>query len=248
VIDLHSHLLPGIDDGVRTLDDAVALARQSVADGVKTIAATPHVRDDYPTTPGMLVAGVARVRDALAEAGVELEVVSGAEVDLARLSMLSDEALVAFSYGGLGRHVLIEFPERGWPMSIDAAVDAVRAAGMTAVLAHPERNPQVGERPELVETLVDRGALVQVTALSLEGRFGRSPLQAVRALLGLRLVHVLASDAHGTGERGPRLSAAAALVEDEGLRRYLTEDAPAAILAGSSPEPQRRPPRRRWFR
>ena len=174
VIDLHSHILPGVDDGVRTLDEAVALARAAAAEGVTTIAATPHVRHDYPTAVERMEAGVAEVRAALAAAGVPVEVVPGGELDLEFSATFSDDELRRFSLGGSGRFILLEFPDAGWPLALNGRLAALRALGLAALLAHPERNAEVRARPGVLAAAVEHGALVQVTAGSLEGRMGRT--------------------------------------------------------------------------
>ncbi len=235
VIDLHSHILPGVDDGVRTLDEAVALARAAAAEGVTTIAATPHVRHDYPTAVERMEAGVAEVRAALAAAGVPVEVVPGGELDLEFSATFSDDELRRFSLGGGGRYVLLEFPDAGWPLALDGRLAALRALGLTALLAHPERNAEVRARPGVLAAAVEHGALVQVTAGSLEGRMGRTAQAAARRLLELGLVHVLATDAHHPELREFGFAGAVAALRDPGLARHLTEDAPAAILRGDLP-------------
>jgi protein-tyrosine phosphatase len=121
-------------------------------------------------------------------------------------------------------------------------VKSLRQAQITPLVAHPERNDDVQRRPELVQTLVDLGAVVQVTAASLDGRFGRATRRAARTLLARRLVHVLASDAHGPDRRDAGLTAAVAAVGDDGLAHYLVEEAPEAITLGV---PIRPPPRLR---
>src|SRR5277367_6032368 len=104
VIDLHSHILPGLDDGVATIEEARELARAALAEGVTAIAATPHVREDYPTTPEQMEAGVAALRADFAEQGIALEVLHGGELDLEFLTTLPDEELRRFTIGQTGRY------------------------------------------------------------------------------------------------------------------------------------------------
>jgi protein-tyrosine phosphatase len=192
--------------------------------------------------------GVEEVREALTREGVDLTLVHGGELDLEEVPRLDADALRRFSYGQSGRFLLLEFPYTGWPRPLDAVLATLSAAGLRALIAHPERNASVQERPERLEPFVEAGALVQVTAASLDGRLGRRSAAAARRLLELRLAHVLASDAHGPQVRAAGLASAAEAVADERLARYLTEDAPAAILTGEGPG---RPPparRRRRFR
>jgi protein-tyrosine phosphatase len=242
VIDLHSHILPRLDDGTASLAEAVELARQAAAEGVSAMAATPHVRDDYPTSADAVERGLAELRSELAAARVPVELLPGGELDAAYLGGLDEATLRRFSLAG-GPYVLVEFPYRGWPRALEGALTALRAAGLTALLAHPERNPEVQDRPEHVEVLVDAGALVQVTGASLSGLFGRRAQAAARRLLALRLAHVLASDTHGPGPGEPGLAAALCGLDDE-LADYLTREAPAAIVAGEPVPPPPAPPAR----
>jgi protein-tyrosine phosphatase len=238
VIDLHSHILPGLDDGTRSLADARELARAAIATGVAAIAATPHVRDDFPTTPDQMEEGVGELRRDLAEHGIAIEVLHGGEVSLDRLEALSADDLRRFTLGQNGRYVLVEFPYFGWPLALELALRRLRVDGFVAVLAHPERNPEVQESPHRLERAVEGGALVQVTARSLAGNFGRRCRRTVRRLLQLELAHAFGSDAHGAGSPLFTLEQVAKATRDRGLARYLTVDAPAALLAGE-PLPSR---------
>ncbi len=237
MIDLHAHILPGVDDGVRSLEEACELARVAVADGIAVTAATPHVRDDYPTTAEQVECGVEALRRRLADAGIPLEVVHGAEVDIGALARLSEEEVVRLTLGQAGRYLLVEFPYGGWPSALEGATARVLAAGITPILAHPERNDLVQQAPRRLLPVVESGCLVQVTAASLAGGLGRAAAAAGHELLRLRLAHVAATDAHGPAMRAMTLSAAAAAVRDEAVARYLTEDAPAAVLAGEPVPP-----------
>ena len=247
MIDLHTHILPDIDDGVATMEDACELARRSAADGVTAIAATPHVRDDYPTTAAQMEAAVGALRAELRAAGIAVEILPGAEIALDRLDTLDRDELRRFSLAQSRRYLLIEFPYVGWPLALETSLWKVRAAGLVPILAHPERNRDVQEHPDRLAPIVAAGALVQITAASLDGRLGRSPRRAARALLASGTAHVLASDAHGTDVREAGLTEAVAAVDDGALARYLTEEAPAAIVAGDAvPPPPRRQSRRLW--
>jgi protein-tyrosine phosphatase len=249
VIDLHSHILAGLDDGARTLDESYEMARLAVAEGVTVVAATPHVREDFPTSAGAMEEAVAELNNDLAENDIDLEVVPGGEVDLEWLTRMSEDEKRRFSIAQNGRYLLVEIPLVGWPLSLETQIFALRSAGVTPLLAHPERNSEVQANPPLIERLVRGGARVQVTAASLDGRLGRRASQACRRLLDLGLVHVLASDAHAPDVRRGSLAQAVAALRDDGLARYLTSDVPAAIVAGE-PIPVRsvrERPRRRFI-
>jgi len=245
MIDLHSHILPGVDDGVATLEDARALARAVLADGATAIAATPHVRDDWPTSADRMEEGVAALRQDFAEQGIELEVLTGGELSLDRLTTLDTDELRRFSLGGSRRYVLVEFPYTGWPLGLESAIHDLGAAGLTPLLAHPERNRTIQEEPERLERALGAGALVQVTASSVDGRGSTAARAAARRLLELGFVHVLASDAHDPAVREAGLSAAVAAIGDPELAAHLVQEVPAAIVAGASipalPRLRRRP-------
>ncbi len=238
VIDLHTHVLPGIDDGARSLAASRAVALAAIEEGVSVLVATPHVRDDYPTTPEMMEEAVALVRDDFAIHGIPVEVLHGAEIDLGILWAIPPEELRRLTIAQTGRYLLLEFPYRGWSLALDSAVARLVQLGIVPLLAHPERNPEVQDRPDRVRGLVEAGALVQVTAASLDGGRDRSAQAAALRLLDLGLVHVLASDAHGPHISREGLGAAARSIGDSALARYLTHDVPGAIVAGE-PVPER---------
>ena len=248
MIDLHSHILPGLDDGSRTVEDARALARRAAEDGVTAIAATPHVRSDYPTRAGEMERGVSRLREDFLAEGIDVEVLPGGEIDLGMLASLDDDALRRFTLAQSGRYLLLEFPYTGWPAGLEETVYGLGLRGLLPVLAHPERNREVQSKPSRLAEVVRLGALVQLTAASLDGRIGRSAQAAARKLLELGIAHLLASDAHTPEIREAGLAAAAEALEDDGLARFLTVEAPSAIVAGEPvPDPPRMARRRRWY-
>jgi len=248
MIDLHSHILPGLDDGSRTVEDARALARRAAEDGVTAIAATPHVRSDYPTQADEMERGVSRLREDFLAEGIDIEVLPGGEIDLGMLASLDDDGLRRFTLAQSGRYLLLEFPYTGWPAGLEETVYGLGLRGLLPILAHPERNREVQSKPARLAEPVRMGALVQLTAASLDGRIGRSSQTAANKLLELRLAHVLASDAHTPDIREAGLAAAAEALEDDGLARFLTVEAPSAIVAGEPvPEPPRKARRRRWY-
>ena len=247
MIDLHTHILANVDDGVRTMEESKALAQAAVADGVELIAATPHVRDDYPTGVETMERLVRELRAVLASERVPLELVGGGEIAINRLELLSEEELRRFGLGGNPNYLLLEFPSYGWPLDLPTRIFALRVLGITPVLAHPERNGEVQAVPERLSPLVEQGALVQLTAASLDGRLGSRPRRTAFRLLELGLAHLLASDAHAPETRTAGMSAAAAAVADDRLADWLTRDVPAAIVAGDRlpDRPNRRG--RRWL-
>ena len=248
MIDLHTHILPGVDDGAASLDGSLEIARAAVEDGIEVVAATPHVRDDYPTRVDTMEQRLEEVRNAIDQAGIPLDVRPGAEIAVDRIRTLSADELRRFGLGGNPAYLLIEFPYYGWPLELAERLFELREAGVTPVLAHPERNSDVQARPEALRDLVDAGALVQLTAASVDGRFGRRVRETSLRLLGLGLGHLLATDAHAPDLRATGLSAAAATLEDAALAHWLTVAMPGAILRGE-PLPARAtpPPPRGWL-
>jgi protein-tyrosine phosphatase len=243
VIDLHSHILPGLDDGARDLDEAVEIARAAVADGTRMIAATPHVREDFPTTTSAMETGVAKLRQALARERIDLVLLPGGELALEQLDRLGRDELRRFGLGGNPSYLLLETPYTDWPLPFGEIVFRLVAAGMTPVVGHPERNAAVQEDGKLIAELVRAGALVQVTAASLDGRLGRRVRACAEQLLDAELVHLIGSDAHSPGLREVGLAGARAAVGDEELAHWLTEAMPSAIV-NDEPLPPR-PTRRR---
>ena len=243
MIDLHSHVLPGIDDGAADLDEALAMCRAAAADGTEVLAATPHVRHDHPTTPERMESVLATVRDAAADT---LTLVPGGELDLSELDRPLEE-LLGFALAGNPGYLLVETPYHGWPLDIALRFERLLADDVTPVLAHPERSLDVQQRPELLGGLVDAGALVQVTAASVDGRLGRGPQLCVRRLLDAGLVHLIASDAHAPTVRAIGLGSAARAIGDAPLASWLTDEVPRAIVERRTVPP--RPPGgrpRRW--
>jgi protein-tyrosine phosphatase len=242
VIDLHSHILPGVDDGARTLEDSLGIARASVDVGVETMAATPHVRGDYPTSAETMERLLASTRQALATAGIPLELLPGGEIALDYLPHLEEQELARFGLGGNPDLLLLEFPYVGWPPDLAAKLAALRDRGVRVVLAHPERSSEVQAAPAHLWPLVEAGTLVQLTAASVSGTFGDGPRGAALDLLELDLAHLVAGDVHSPGARGAALAeVTSALGGDERLAAWLTAEVPAALLRGDA-LPQR-PPR-----
>lgn len=247
MIDLHSHILPRLDDGAQTIDESLEMARAAADAGITVIAATPHVREDYPTSATAMEAAVADLRAAISAAGLELDVRTGGELDVERLALLSVNELQRFGLGGNPHYVLVEFPYQGWLLGLDAQLFMLRLSGLTPVLGHPERNGDVQADPERLRPLVDAGALVQLTAASVDGRFGSGPARTSATMLRAGLVHLIASDAHDARRRGFDLLGAARAVGNSALAHWLLDEVPRAIVDGTPlpAKPKGAKPRRR---
>lgn len=224
------------------------MAAAAVDDGVDTIAATPHLRSDYPAVrPEDLDGHCAGLRAALKDMRIPLTIVSGAEVDLAWSLTASAEQLRQASYGGAGVAILVETPYGPLPPRFEEHVfDRFAAHGMRVLLAHPERNFTFQSDPRRLASMVERGVTVQVTAQALTRRSRRSrSTRLARSLVGDGLAHVLASDAHGPPGGRAVLSdgVAAAARLDRRRAGWMVTDAPAAILSG---DPLTPPTRAGW--
>lgn len=240
MIDLHTHILPGLDDGAETLEEAVDLCREAWRSGVRQIVATPHVRDDYPTTRAQIDDGLAALRRALADRGIPLTLHAGAELDVRRAASMSHDDLMRLTIGARGRYMLVEVPYSGSSQLLEAFATTLVRRGIVPILAHPERSSAFGEEPSRLAPLVRSGCLVQLTAGSLVGEAGRKARRTALHLLDRGLVHLVASDVHGHGIARSGMRRGVSRL-DARLAAYLTQEAPAAILAG---EPVGPPPAR----
>jgi protein-tyrosine phosphatase len=255
VIDLHCHILPGLDDGPADEDTSVALARLARADGTRTIVATPHVREDYPFDIAAIATGTARLNERLADEGVDLDVLPGAEVAISMLSQIDDATLATLCLGGSGKALLVESPYQQATDLLEDTLFSLQLRGFKPVLAHPERSPSLMSSPDRLAKLVERGMLCSVTSASMAGRFGRTVQRATRTLFERSLVHDVASDAHDILRRGPGLTAGFRLLERNlpGVLAQIgwyTDEAPRAIVAGAAlpSRPDLEPAPRRWLR
>jgi len=235
VIDIHCHIIPGIDDGPAGEEESLALARVAVEAGTRTIVATPHVSWDYPATSAAVIAqGVAELRAALAREQIPLELSTGAEIAMTRAAELSDEELTALRLGGPGgTHLLVECPLSPTAAGFDTLLALLRSRGHEIVLAHPERCPAFQRDLSAYERLIAQGMLGQVTAGSLVGRFGRAVQQFGDRLVREGLAQVIASDAHSAQQRPPSLRRELIEAGFGEQADWLTHDAPRAILSGT---------------
>lgn len=252
-IDLHSHVLPALDDGPVNLDDALRLAVEAVREGVVVLAATPHLRPDYPAVvPSELAGRVAVLQDALRANHVDLDLVVGGELDLLWAHEADDADLRAVSYGGRGHDLLVETPYGEVPSSFEQWLFEVSARGYRILLGHPERSATFQRDTRRLEALVERGVLLQVTAASLASQRPGSRSRALSLELVRRgLAHVIASDSHGPGiaRDSVRAGVDAAAVVAPRRAQWMATDAPAAILTGDElpPAPRDRRAVRKWW-
>lgn len=259
MIDLHSHILPGIDDGAQDLQASLEMARIAVADGIRTMACTPHI---YPGLYMNDTAGIRAARDALQaeldERGIALTLTTGADVHLVPGLLARLRAGTVPSLHDT-RYVLLEPSHHVAPPRFAEHVFDLVASGWVPVITHPERLIWIEDNYPVFAQLVRQGAWMQVTAAALTGLFGPRPKYWGERLLGDGLVHILASDCHSAGRRVPVLSeglAAAEKIVGAAEAHRLVHERPDALMrnlppAQTPPLPQVAAPReslRGWVR
>jgi protein-tyrosine phosphatase len=242
VIDLHSHILPGLDDGAPDLDASLRMAQVAVEDGVDIIAATPHVNHTYSVDPQTVAQEVGRLNIALARIKTPLAVLQGAEVAVELIGQLDDATLRRLTLGG-SSCLLVEPPYRGSVPFLESIMFDLQIRNFRPMLAHPERALAFRERPYRLGELAKLGVLSCVNAGSLVGRFGAASQELALRWIAEGNVNVIASDSHDDVARPPAMRAVFEEADEylPGIaqqRALFTEEAPAAVLA-SAPMPKR---------
>jgi protein-tyrosine phosphatase len=232
VIDLHSHVLPGIDDGPESLAGSIALARAAHAAGTRTLIATPHVSWRYPNHAGTIRRLVDELNGHLREEDVPLVVRRGSEIAVSRLLDIDPQELSVLGLGG-GPWLLLEPPFGQAVTGLEMLTLQLQSRGHQIVLAHPERCSAFHRDRAILESLVQAGALTSVTAGSLVGRFGERVRRFALALVRDGMVHNVASDAHDETGRPPGIARELEQAGLGSLRDWLTSRVPAAILDGT---------------
>jgi protein-tyrosine phosphatase len=255
LVDIHAHVLPGIDDGPSDLSESLRMAEAAAAAGIEVLAATPHLRADFPDVHIDELAERCRaVQDAIAAAGIPVELACGTEAALIWAVEAGDQDLRLATYRQQGSDLLIETPS-GPVLGLDHLLYEIRSHGIRVTLAHPERSTQLQQDLEPIRRLVHQGILLQVNAGSLLANRRSGVRQLAERLCREGLAHALASDGHrGTSWRpvtklADGVAALAELVGPE-RARWMASDAPRAIVNGT--ELPAAPPvesvrRRRWF-
>ena len=232
MFDVHYHMLFGVDDGPKTLEDSLKLAEASIAEGVTHVVCTPHANDTYRFDPQ-----VNRQKLSLLEERLEGRLTLGLGCDFHLTFDNVQDALrdrQKYTING-GQYLLVEFPEYGVTQQSSHTLFQLSAKGIVPIITHPERNLDLQRKPELLEEWVGMGCLVQVTAGSLLGRFGRRANAMSLDLLDKNRVHVIASDAHSVEGRPPSMAPAHEFLQREfgkTVADRLCIEIPAAIFHG----------------
>jgi protein-tyrosine phosphatase len=241
MIDIHSHPLPGVDDGAQTFEQAVEMCRMAAADGTTHLVATPHCNYQYNFDPAVNRNKLAELQKVVGE---KPQLLLGCDFHLSYDNIrLLVENHTHFTVNQTS-YVLVEFGEFFIPEQIDRVFYEIECAGLTPILTHPERNPVFQRKPDLLYHWISRGCLCQVTAKSYTGGFGSRPKRFAEQWLAKNWIHVFASDAHDVKYRPPILSHCrkkVAQAQGEEAAARLLEKNPEAIINGK-PLPPGPPP------
>jgi protein-tyrosine phosphatase len=252
VIDLHTHLLPGVDDGAKTVDEAVAMVRVARENGIAAMVATPHRNAwSYWADRSDGERRLADVVDACARAGLTVRLALGSEAYMAPDLVEQVRRGQVWTING-GRYLLVEWPYEQYPPYSEQVLFDLQIKGLCPIVAHPERYRVVRRDVAVLAPLVERGMVVQVTASGLLGKDGPEVQRIAETLLVRNLAHLLASDAHGPTRRPPLLRAArerASELVGEARAQAMVQDGPEQVLENRTldlPPPSVQPPKSFW--
>lgn len=234
MIDIHTHFLPGLDDGPQSFEESLEMVRVALKDGITHVVLTPHVREGkWENPPEKIAAQARRLREHCAAHGLELEFSVGGELSLREDLPERLRLGQAPTLNGHGKYVLVELPFGGFPVGTYDLLFQLQTKGFRVILAHPERYLEFREEPSQLYRLCLSGILCQVTAHSLLGSYGSEVEKSARFILRHRWAQFLASDSHAPSERPPVLStgvaAAARLIGQEEAWRMVTEHPKQAV-------------------
>jgi len=242
-VDIHCHLVPGIDDGAQTWQDTLAMGRIAVQSGTHTIVVTPHQLGNFRQNTGEVIRERTRqLQQFLEQHEIPLRVLPGGDV------RIEEDMLTGIANGSVmtladhRKHVLLELPHEIY-FPIESIVDELKTMGIQGVLSHPERNMGLLAKPELLAPLVDRGCLMQVTCGSLMGTFGSASQRMAEFMMREGLVHFLASDGHSPKRRRPHMHHGfrrATELVGEGMATEICSRNPGLVAGGHFVDPGRR--------
>lgn len=235
MIDIHSHILPGLDDGAKTMEETLGIVSQLQQSGFKTLIATPHVLEDNFLSPADILAYTEQVRMRVAEAGIQIEILPGSEnyIFPEMAKWVRDGKLMTL--GNTGKYILVELPMLEIPQYTDQVFFELQVNGLTPVLAHPERNRKLVENPERLLEWARKGIFFQMNLRSLDGRYGPQSKGLAEILLDSNLIHFIGSDAHRVSRRESTYPETLQSVRDlvgESRFQELTVINPRSILSG----------------
>jgi protein-tyrosine phosphatase len=229
MIDIHCHILPDVDDGAKTMEDSIEMAKAAVADGITTIIATPHHQNGrYINDKSRIIERVQTLNEVLTKQNIPLTILPGQEPRIYGELVQDYEKGEVLTLNNGNKYVMVEFPSSQVPRYAEQLLFDIQLQGLHPIIVHPERNAQIMEQPDVLYNLVKKGALTQVTASSLTGHFGKKIQKFSQQLIEVNLTHFIASDAHNTSGRTFRLSEAYDIIEKQygvDMMYFFTENA-----------------------
>ncbi len=239
LIDLHCHILPGLDDGADDWEESVEMARLAVDDGITGIVCTPHLSPAFPgNNREAILAAFEKLKDRLREEEIQLDIYPGSELAIDFNLPEKIESGELLTINDTRKVALIEMPGDVIPPSMDRFFWMLQVKGVTPVLAHPERNFLLMRYPSMLAKWIDAGVLVQITGASLRGHYGGPIRDFCIKMLRQNLVHFVATDSHGPERRRPRLSKAREIVESiagHEAAKNIFDQYPRKIVSGDIP-------------
>ncbi|OKL37656.1 tyrosine protein phosphatase [Domibacillus mangrovi] len=231
MVDLHSHILPGLDDGAANIAESVEMAKQAEQEGIQMIVATPHHQNgQYENEKTAVEAAVLIMNQHLNDANIGVTIYAGQEVRMYG-ELVEDFEKNKLLPIGESTHMLIEFPSSGIPAFTEQVLFDIQLRGITPIIVHPERNMAISENPDKLYKLIKNGALSQITAASINGQFGKKIKQLSMQLIEANLTHFIASDAHNTTTRAFGLRQAYDAI-DPSYAEYFKENAQIVLNGG----------------
>ncbi|RXJ02262.1 tyrosine protein phosphatase [Anaerobacillus alkaliphilus] len=236
MIDIHCHILAGVDDGPKTIEQSLAMAKLAVEEGITTIIATPHhFNGSYENSREKIFTEVDMLNEVLLDAKIPLTILPGQETRIHGEMVKNLEKAEILTLNNTNKYLFVELPSDHVPRYTNKLLYDIQLQGLTPIIVHPERNSEIIETPDLLYKLVESGALTQVTASSVTGRFGKKIKKFTNDLIEHNLTHFIASDAHNTTSRSFHLREAYELIDKQyGVSyRYLFQENTELLVKGS---------------
>ncbi|MCM3693168.1 tyrosine-protein phosphatase [Neobacillus niacini] len=214
MIDIHCHILNGIDDGAKSINDSIEMAKEAAREGIHTIIATPHLNNQYDNRKKNILTSVEELNNVLSQEKVNIKILPGQEPRIYG-EILEDFERDEIQTLNDTQYLFIEFPSNHVPRYAEKLLFDIQVKGLTPIVVHPERNSELIERPELLYKFVEKGALTQLTASSLTGYFGKKIKEFSIQLIESNLTHFVASDAHNIVNRSFKMGEAFDFIESK---------------------------------
>ncbi|MCP3032928.1 tyrosine protein phosphatase [Halobacillus sp. A1] len=216
MIDIHSHILPGVDDGAQTMEESIEMAQAAVEEGITTIVATPHHKNgEYDNYKHDIIIQVNELNRVLKQKGIELNVLPGQETRMndSLIEGLRKNEVLTLNVDST--YVFVEFPNDHVPQYATKLLYNLQLEGYQPIIVHPERNVKIQENPNILYSFIKNGAFSQITASSIAGKFGKTAEKVSQQLIEANLTHLVASDAHDSKRRTFNMKKAYSKIEKQ---------------------------------